>query len=178
MESLTQECGFRIYSEIYSWELLSNLSIISTSTRSVGRRPSRGPHSSGRVTRTMSHASVASARTVAPIAGFRAIRRVSRRVNVVPRAVAAGGTNLSSLDDAIASVASVPDRRTGSRRSSRAADGDLPDEAKAPITASWGARACSDRPHARGGRHRGRARRRRADHPRLLRRAREGPHRS
>ena len=25
MESLTQECGFRIYSEIYSWELLSTL---------------------------------------------------------------------------------------------------------------------------------------------------------
>ena len=82
----------------------------------------------------MSHASVASARTVAPIAGFRAIRRVSRRVNVVPRAVAAGGTaNLSSLDDAIASVASVPDATD--RLKALIACGadlvDLPDEAKA-----------------------------------------------
>ena len=82
----------------------------------------------------MSHASVASARAVAPIAGFRAIRRVSRRVNVVPRAVAAGGTaNLSSLDDAIASVASVPDATD--RLKALIACGadlvDLPDEAKA-----------------------------------------------
>ena len=64
----------------------------------------------------------------------RQIRRVSRRVNVVPRAVAAGGTaNQSSLDDAIASVASVPDATD--RLKALIACGadlvDLPDEAKA-----------------------------------------------
>ena len=82
----------------------------------------------------MSHASAASVRAAAPIAGLRAIRRVSRRVNVVPRAVAAGGTaNQSSLDDAIASVASVPDATD--RLKALIACGadlvDLPDEAKA-----------------------------------------------
>ena len=44
------------------------------------------------MTRTMSHASAASARAAAPVAGLRAPRPVPRRVNVVPRAVAAGGT--------------------------------------------------------------------------------------
>ena len=82
----------------------------------------------------MSHASAVSTRAAAPVAGHRAIRRVSRRVNVVPRAVAAGGTaNLSLLDDAIASVASVPDATD--RLKALIACGadivDLPDEAKA-----------------------------------------------
>jgi quinolinate synthase len=82
----------------------------------------------------MSHASAASARTAAPVAGLRAPRRVSRRVNVVPRAVAAGGTaNLSSLDDAIESVASLPDATD--RLKALIACGsdlvDLPDDQKA-----------------------------------------------
>ena len=82
----------------------------------------------------MSHASAASARAAAPVAGLRAPRRAPRRVNVVPRAVAAGGTaNLSSLDDAIASVASLPDATD--RLKALIACGsdlvDLPDDAKA-----------------------------------------------
>ena len=35
MESLTQECGFRIYYEIYSWELLSTLTSRQTTASGV-----------------------------------------------------------------------------------------------------------------------------------------------